>query len=105
MNNQESHTKTLQKAIRKTALKKEADKFKQFLALSGISQTQAAELCYLTPRAIAYYLSGERPVPRWVPEFIELKIKIDTMGEEAWRNGSTIAMLGEKIRILCGGLP
>lgn len=82
MNNQEFH-KALQKAIRKAksqktirkaALKKEADKFKQFLSLSGMSQTQAAELCYLTPRAIAYYLSGERPVPRWLPEFIALKL-------------------------------
>ena len=83
MNNQESHTKTLkktirkdksQKAIRKAALKKEADKFNRFLSLSGISQTQAAELCYLTPRAIAYYLSGERPVPRWLPELIAYKL-------------------------------
>ena len=83
MNNQESHTKTLKKAvrkarsqkdIRKAALKKEAEKFKQFLSVSGISQTQAAELCYLTPRAIAYYLAGERPVPRWLPEFIVLKL-------------------------------
>ena len=83
MNNQESHTKTLkkairkaksQKAIRKAALKKEADKFKQFLSLSGITQAQCAEVCYLTPRAISYYLSGERPVPRWLPEFIAFKL-------------------------------
>ena len=83
MNNQESHTKTLQKAIRKAksqkairkaALKKDAEKFKQFLSISGLSQTQAAEMSYLTPRAIAYYLSGERPVPRWLPELIALKL-------------------------------
>ena len=70
----ESESKPMKKDIRKAALKKEAEKFKQFLSLSGISQTQAAELCYLTPRAIAYYLSGERPVPRWLPEFIVLKL-------------------------------
>ena len=56
------------------AIRKEAKKFRRFLSISGISQTQAAELCYLTPRAIAYYLSGERPVPRWLPEFIALKL-------------------------------
>ena len=73
MNNQDLH-KTLKKVARKSKLKKEADKFRRFLSISGISQTQAAELCYLTPRAIAYYLSGERPVPRWLPEFIALKL-------------------------------
>ena len=48
--------------------------FKRFLSLSGITQARCAELCYLTPRAIAYYLSGERPVPRWLPELIALKL-------------------------------
>ena len=73
MNNQDLH-KTLKKVARKSKLKKEADKFKQFLSISGLSQTQAAEMSYLTPRAIAYYLSGERPVPRWLPELIALKL-------------------------------
>ena len=48
--------------------------FKRFLSVSGITQAHCAELCYLTPRAIAYYLSGERPVPRWLPELIALKL-------------------------------
>ena len=48
--------------------------FKRFLSVSGITQARAAELCYLTPRAISYYLSGERPVPRWLPELIALKL-------------------------------
>ena len=73
MNNQDLH-KTLKKVARKDNLKKEADRFRRFLSISGLSQTQAAELCYLTPRAISYYLSGDRPVPCWLPEFIALKL-------------------------------
>ena len=48
--------------------------FKRFLSVSGITQSRCAEMCYLTPRAIAYYLSGERPVPRWLPELIAFKL-------------------------------
>ena len=48
--------------------------FKRFLSVSGITQARCAELCYLTPRAISYYLSGERLVPRWLPELIAFKL-------------------------------
>ena len=74
MNNQESHTKTLQKAIRKATLKKEAEKFKQFLSVAGISSYDASRLCHVTDRAVAYWVSGDRPVPLWAPELIALKL-------------------------------
>ena len=74
MSNQESHTKTLKKAARKDKLKKEADKFKKFLSAAGISSYDAARLCHVTDRAVAYWVSGDRPVPLWAPELIALKL-------------------------------
>ena len=63
--------------------------FKRFLSVAGITQARCAEMCYLTPRAISYYLSGERPVPRWLPEFIAFKlavplIELDSSESEHW---------------------
>ena len=62
--------------------------------------------------SLDYDYSGFRAVGRELIEedgkyvlFTDHQREIDSLIETAWRDAATIAMLEEKIRLLCGGLP